>query len=136
MSLIGKIVGLLSIGGAIAESPMPRKLLSGMATVAGLTVVTGMMIGTLLVGSLYAGYRGLMYYGMTSESALVTVAGIAAVITIVLVSVTVRYVKSLFDMPRLMPDMQAGAGGIAGKAAGLADSFMDGLLTREVHTRG
>lgn len=131
---IGKILGLISIGGAIAESPLPRKLLSGMATVAGLTVVTGMMIGTLMVGALYAAYYALVDYGVSPESALVTVAGIATVITIILISVTVHYVKSLFEMPRLLPESQSSS--IAGKVTGIADSFVDGLLTREVHHRG
>lgn len=132
MSTIGKLLGVVSLGSAFTATPMYKKFLSGVAAVAGLTVISGMMIGTLLVGLLYATYRGFIYSGMNPQAALIVTAGIAGIVTIVLVAATISYLRSLFDVPKQL--MQAESP-VTTQVAGLANAFFDGLLTREIRVK-
>lgn len=132
MSVLGKVLGLISVGKAFSVTPMYKKFLSGVAAVAALTVISGMMIGTLLVGSLYAAYKGFLYSGMDPQAALIVTAGIAIIVTIVLIATTISYLRSLFDVPKRLLQAESP---MASQVGGLADAFFDGLLTREIRVK-
>ena len=132
MSMIGKILGAISLGGAFTATPMYKKFLSGVAAVAALTVISGMMVGMLLVGLLYAAYKGFIYGGMEPQASLIVTAGIAAIATIILIAMTVHYLRSLFDVPKRLLQAESP---MAAQVGGLADAFFDGLLTHEVRVK-
>ncbi|MBV8938606.1 MAG: hypothetical protein JO089_02040 [Alphaproteobacteria bacterium] len=131
MPSLGKLIGIVSMGKAFSTLPLLHRLLSGIVTLAILGVITAMMLGALLVGGMYLFYRMLLEHGLEQSAALLMVGGISVLVTLILAAVTAAYARRLMDLPRQI----AGHGGIASKFTGIADSFVEGLLTHKVERK-
>lgn len=130
--MIGKLLGIATVGSSLASVGLLHRLLSGIMTVVVLAVVTAFMICVLLAGGFYMGYICLIHYGLDPTVAGVTVGGIALVITIVLVAVTASQMQRLKDLSHpttFMPHLALPT------VSGLVDAFLDGLLTRHPPAR-
>ena len=135
LSTIGKIVGLITLGKGFTQTLMFRKFLSGVAAVVALTIITGMMVGSLMLVSIYGIYLALMNYGLEPTAAMFATVGIAVFITGLLIFFTLAHLRRLADVPKQLMQTESP---VAQRMSTLADSFVDGLLTREVpeiHTK-
>ena len=124
---ISNLIGLLTLGTSLKETPMFRQFLSGMAAVVTLTIVIGMMVGALLLGGLYGFYLTLIQHGLETGPAILTVIGTTIMVIVIMTMSTIAYLKRMFDIPRMLSD--TGSPMLA-RFNSLIDSFADGLLTR------
>ncbi|MEJ0063912.1 MAG: hypothetical protein WDO70_12180 [Alphaproteobacteria bacterium] len=136
LSGLGKLAGLIDLPGSSVDPKLVQELLAKLAIVIALIVISGLLVGVLLVGALYAGYSALLYYDMPQASAMAITGLSAALITAILVVVAIQQARRLSEMPSrimrrpsLLPSNDIGHGAIA-----VADAFIQGLLTRRVHT--
>lgn len=79
-----------------------QRLLSGIIVVAGLVMVTAMMISALLVGGLYVSYITLLHYGVGSDMAMMVVALSAVLIIVMLVILTLSCLHHLHQIPKTL----------------------------------
>lgn len=132
MSRIGKLLGLLTFGRMYAKTLIFQKFLSGIAAAVALTIVSGMMVGTLLIGGLYALYALLLHFGLPVFNAMFTTGAVAFGVTALLIAVTAQCLQKLLVIPK---DFIQAEAPLASRVSNVADAFVDGLLTREIKTR-
>ena len=101
---------------------MLARLFSGALTVAGLVIVSAILVGFLVIGAFIAGYQSLIYYGTEPPIAMLIVGGVAAVITAAVCYATWRRMHGLKKpKPSKRPSL-------VNQASELMDAFVDGLL--------
>lgn len=130
MSSLGWILQLASIGRTSVNHSALRQWMGDLVTVIAMTVVIGILIGALAVAALCGGYMILVAHGFTpiaaaSVMALVSVLAIVALVS----SINVRMSK-MVHLPRAIIQTQPS---IVTRASGVADAFLDGLMTRPFH---
>jgi hypothetical protein len=124
MAKYADLLGLLAFRNIGKQTQLIREFLNGLAVVIALTIISGMLVGALLVGGLYAFYHVLVSYNMQPGAALWLTAGIAVVLTALVVSLTLSAICRLGQLPKQI--MEASAP-IATKTNGIINSFLDGL---------
>ncbi len=124
------IIGLISAGRAFTETPMYHRLISGLVALAALVVVSSMVVGALLIGLFYWIYLAFMSHGLESTPALLATLGIGLLALTLLVLATLHYMRSAFDLTRLMGQPQFP---IVDKVGGVAHAFIDGVLGRATY---
>ncbi len=129
---LGSLLGLLTLTRPTINGPVFREFLSGVVAVVGLTVVTGMMGGTLLVCGMYMVLQAFIHNGMNADAALITTALITLVIFGVLVAITRNQLARLLDMPKSLVQHEYP---VPDQISTLAKSFMDGLAARRGQAR-
>lgn len=98
--MLGKLIGLATIGGTIASVGMLHRFLSGIASIVMLAIVSGFMLCALLTGGFYLGYLGLVRYGLDPAIAGSIIGVIALIITVMLVTLTYVRLNRLREMSR------------------------------------
>lgn len=126
---VAALLGTLSLSRSYADVPVIRKMLSGITMMIALTIVSGIMISALIVGGLYAAYLVQVYYGMQPVAAFVITGVLAVIITMIFVSATIMHSRNLAEMPKHLFKTESP---LTYRASGIANAFLDGLLTREV----
>ncbi len=121
-----RVLGLLTLGRALKEGPIIKKLISQITVVIALTALSAMMIGVLFVCALYGIYRAFLYAGVGNDPAIVYTILVAVIITTIIIACTVSAFKKLHKLAKKMND--AGSP-ITSKARNIAGSFIDGLMT-------
>jgi len=79
-----------------------QRLLSGIIVVAGLTIVTSIMVSAMLVGGFYAAYFALLHYGMQPQVAMIVIGTSAGLTIVILVILTLACLLHLRRMPRAL----------------------------------
>ena len=124
MSKLGTILGIISIGKAFTGTPVYKRLLSGVAVVICMTIVTGMLAGALLLTIFYGVYQAFLTYGLESTPAMVATAALALMTLVVLAISTINYLRDLMNVPHIVSEFQSP---LLSKATGIAQAFMEGL---------
>ncbi|HUY69356.1 MAG TPA: hypothetical protein VMV79_08655 [Alphaproteobacteria bacterium] len=126
MSYIGKLVDLTTVGGTVTGIALLQRLIPRLAIIVALTIISSMMIVALMMAGFYAVYAGLLSYGLTSGAAMAATGGIALLVTLLLVGVTVIRMRQIRDVRRALLNMP-----IVAEAVDLADAFVEGFLSRQ-----
>lgn len=69
MSLVDKILGLITAGSAVANASVSHRLASRLADILVLTLIGSFIGGALIVGVFVAIYFGLVHYGLNPYAA-------------------------------------------------------------------
>jgi len=96
--MIGKLIGLASIGSSLANLAMVQRFLEGLIGVIVLSIVGAAMTSMLLIAGLYGSYRGLTYYGLDHEAALVMIASVAVLLTAAVIGFTLARLRHLREI--------------------------------------
>jgi ABC-type Co2+ transport system permease subunit len=123
--MIGKLIGLATVGGALASASVLHRFLSGIAGVVMLAIISAFMLCALLTGAFYLAYVGLVYYGLNGISVAIILTGLALIITIALIAVTYQRLNKLRDIShRELPRTDT----YLLDAGDIAIAFLDGFL--------
>src|SRR5271170_8087971 len=97
-----KLLAIANLGQRAYGRWLFQRLLSGIIVVAGLTIVISIMLGAMLVGSLWAAYFALLYYGIGQLMAMMLTGALAMMIMASLVFLTLSCLHRLRQMPRTL----------------------------------
>jgi hypothetical protein len=125
--MIGKLLGVASVGSALASVGLMQRFLSGITKVVILAVVSAFMLCALLAGGFTMAYFCLVHYGLDQFAAGIAVGIVAFFITAALVTLTIVQLRQLRDLTQHilhpyridLPDI-----------GNVANAFIDGLLNR------
>ncbi len=119
-----KLIAIASLGQKAYSRWLFRRLLSGIIVVAGLTIVTSIMVSAMLIGGLYALYFLLSGYGAEPQAAMI-ITGIMAGLSIGMLAIlTLVGLQHLRQMPRALLKRSPFTSG----AMDTLDAFTDGLM--------
>lgn len=126
MSLIGKLIGMVLAGNALADStPLFHRLLSGVAVIVGLAIVSALLATALLFGVMYAGFEVLVQRGGQSPDAALLEIAIATVIILgICISQIVKLVEEFKTIPVQILELQSP---VTMRAQNVISAFMDGF---------
>jgi len=119
-----KLLAIASLGQRAYGRWLFQRLMSGIIVVTGLTIIISIMIGTMLVGGLYAGYSALLHYGIQPQVAMIIIGVSAILITITLVILTLSCLSRLRQMPRTLLKQSP----LTSCAMDALDAFSNGLM--------
>jgi hypothetical protein len=125
IAIVEKLVGVATIGGALANVALLQRFLTGIAHVVALSVISGLMVCLLLLGSFFGLYFGLTHYGLGSTVAALMIGAFAFLITSGIIGLTVLKLRQLQELPvhathAPMP--------VLAHLSSLAAAFIEGLL--------
>ncbi len=128
MSTIAKILGLMLAGRSVADStPMFGRLLSGIAAVVALAILSSILAGVLVVGMIYAAYAALVAHGLEPNAAMMIMAGVIIIMTGLMVNqlfVTIRRIKHIPAQVLVRKNP------LAERATKLGFAFVDGFMSQ------
>jgi len=128
MNLLSKLLALIVANQSFADnSRLIRTFFSNLAAVLGLLLALTMLTGTLIVGSLYAGYLALLAHGWTNYEALSLLGGSTALITLILAAILYYRIKRLRQIPRPLTRLYPP---IADRLVDVGHAFVDGLMQK------
>lgn len=130
LQMLTTIIGLVSAGRAFTETPMYHRLVSGVAVLVALVVVTAMVFGALLIGLFYAAFLAFMAYGLESTPALIATLALGLLTLGLMIAATLHYIRNTFDLKNLVTHSPFP---IASKVGGVANAFLDGIRGRPTH---
>ena len=113
------LVEISKIARLIAGNLLYRRFVSNMAVVMLLTVITGMLAGTLLLGGCYATYLALIRHGFEMDAAALIVGGIVALATLLSAILTLRFIRRLWNALLPLPANR--------RVRRIASAFVDGF---------
>ena len=126
MSVLGKIVGVMMAGKSLADTtPMISRLLSGIAAVVALAMLSAILGGVLLVGLLYVAYASLVAHGLEPQVAMIVMGTIILIITALLVSQLKTSIRQIKHIPSQMLVRQ---NPLAQRASKVGAAFIDGFM--------
>jgi uncharacterized membrane protein len=124
--MIGKLIGVATAGGTMASVVLLNRLLSNLAGLVALAVITACLCCVVLAGGFFAAYIALLHYGLEPMAAGVVVGALVLLITLVFILLTLAKVRHLKEMPD-----KSELPGIA-KINAMADAFVQGFLESPV----
>ena len=97
--MLGKLMGLATLGSGLANVRLLQRFLSGVATVIALTIVSAILVGMLLVSAFIGAFFLLTHLGLDPVAA-----GILVLVTVFIaigscVALTVIRIQELRDIP-------------------------------------
>lgn len=120
------LLAIITIIQEKSGKPLFAKLLSTIILMAGLLLVTAIMISATLIGGLMNAHMILLNSGTPTNVALLMIGGAALFIIIVLIAVIACLLRSL----RRTPQKLYGQSPLAVCLAGTLDAFIAGLMTK------
>jgi hypothetical protein len=120
------LLAIISIIQEKSGKPLFAKLLSKIILMAGLLLVTAIMISAMLIGGLINAQMILLNSGIAPHTASVIIGTAALFIIIVLIAVIVCLLRSL----RRVPQKLYGQSPLAVCLAGTLDAFIAGLMKK------
>jgi hypothetical protein len=125
MSHMEKLVAIASLGQKIYGRLLFQRLIAGAIMVAGLMIVVSILISAMLVGSFYAVYLSLLYYGTGQASAMMIIGVLIFMTTAMLIIILAARLRALRRMPQRMLKESS----LTSQAMGLLEAFSDGLTS-------
>ena len=95
MSVIAKLIGLATMGSTVSNAYLMKRLFSRIIIAVVLAVVTSLMVVLLVAAGLYGLYMGLVHFGCAPMDAMIMVCGLLLLITLVLISLTLKHMRCL-----------------------------------------
>lgn len=121
-----KLFALANLGQRTYGTWLLQRLLPAIVAIIGLTIITSIMISAMLVGSLYAAYIALLYYGTEPHTAMLMIGIAAAAIIALLVILTLSCIRRLRHMPLTLLK----GSHLSSNAAGVVSAFAHGLMAK------
>ena len=122
-----KLLGLFAVGRQIADQVLLRRFLSSLATLLILLVISGILLGSLIIGALYGAYLLLLIKGVAPFAAFLTVAGLLIFCAIVTLLLTLNHARRTMTVSRFFKHIEDA---VAERVMPVAEAFLDGLMTR------
>ncbi len=97
MSKIDGLVGISMIARLIAGNMLYRRVVTNVAAVVLMTVITGMLTGALLLGGCYAAYLALIRHGLEADAAALIIGSFMILATVICAIFTILFVRKLRD---------------------------------------
>src|SRR5690242_11676755 len=125
VAMISKLVGLASMGGTFANVKMLQKFLAGITGVIAWTVIGALMAGAVILFAFYGVYVGLVYAGMTSNAAVITIFFLLLLLTMFFAGMAVLKLQQLREMPYYV--VRHNMPPAVHRVGGVVNAFLDGL---------
>jgi len=119
------LIALATIAQNIYSRWIFRHLLYGMIAIAALTIITGVMVSAILIGIFYAAYQALLNLGVAPLSATLCTTGLATVVALLFIFITIVFLRRLREMPKRL--LQKKTPGVS-QAGDVIDAFFTGFL--------
>ncbi len=127
MSVITKIVGIMLAGRSVADTaPMFQRLLSGIAAVVALSILSSILAGVVMVGLIYAAFMGLVDHGLEPAAAMMILGAVIVVATAIMVNQIFVSIRKIKNIPSQVLTRQ---NPIAQRATKVGYAFIDGFLS-------
>ncbi|MBY0406849.1 MAG: hypothetical protein K2Q01_04100, partial [Rickettsiales bacterium] len=125
--VIGKLIGVLMAGRSLsASTPLVNRLLTGIAVIVGLAILSAILAGVLVVGMLYGAYAILVAHGLEQDMALIVVGALTLGLIAMLVRQLVLNIQEIKAIPTQIIGKQ---NRMAERASKVGAAFLDGLLS-------
>ena len=126
MPIMDKLLGLATVGSAVANTALFHRFTTSLTNILALTLIGSLMAGLLLIGAYIAIYFGLVHYGLDPIAAIITVA-VLLIITIatifLLIAVRLRQLREIshYSIHSNLPNLS--------KIPSIVEAFMEGLFS-------
>ena len=123
--MIGKLMGLASLGSGLANIRLLQRFLSGVATVIALTIVSAILVGMLVASTFIGIFFLLTHFGLDPTAAAILV--IVAVLLLIglLVNLTLLRIRELRDIPNNAFNFEVPS---VAKVVTVVESFIEGFI--------
>jgi MFS family permease len=121
MSAAEKTLVIAGIARSIYGRWRFKRLVAGSLLVMGLTIVSSVLAGAMLIGGFYAAYFTLLHYGWEQRFAILFTEILIALTTASFIALTVICLRRLRQTP------------MTTRASGVVDAFFEGLMTEDKH---
>lgn len=123
--MISNLLGVASVGSALASASIMHRFLSSMARIMVLAIVCAFMLCALMVGVFMVLYFGLVHYGFDPTSVAVALGTVAILLTIALAAATAHQIRRFRD--RSAYSLSRSSNGLP-DLGNIANAFLDGFL--------
>jgi len=97
--MLGKLLGLLSLGEALSKITIPSRLISILAVIFGLTIMGAIIAGALALFGLYECHAILVRHGLDADIAALFTGFIGLLILLLIAAGIVRKIKEIKVVP-------------------------------------
>ena len=123
--LVEKILLIAGLSKELFGNLVLERVIPGAITVAGLVLVTAMMMSAMMIGGLYVAYLSLLLYTDPHMAAFMTFM-LAFLLVVILILIIISILKYMRDMPKRILREKAP---FTSHIKETVDSFIDGLLS-------
>lgn len=95
---IKSILSLLALGSVMVDNPMPQRLVANALRVVALVIVSSMLVGGLVLAIVAYFYKLMLANGILELHAIGYIVGVIAVLSAILIAVTVNRSKYLLEV--------------------------------------
>lgn len=120
-----KLIALAAVAQNIYSRWLFRRLLSGMITIAILTIITSVMVSAMLIGGLYFIYKALLHLGMEPYLATLGITVIVIASVLLFMFIILVLLRRLREMPRRLLKRKALH---ISHANNVVNAFLDGFF--------
>jgi hypothetical protein len=125
VALLGKIAGFILLQRTMsASTSLLESLLAGLAAIAVLALVSALLFGAFILGSVYVGYQALLASGYTALQAALIAGG--AILCLLLAAITgiLFYIRKIRGIPKRLVMNEAP---VAGAVSHVVEAFVEGF---------
>jgi len=97
--MLGKILGIASIGEALMGISLTKKFVSGFILVLALTIVAAILAGALVIFGLYECHLALIHHGFDSDMAALMTGAAGLLVLLAIIAVIMRKLKLMRAIP-------------------------------------
>jgi hypothetical protein len=126
MSILTKMLGAAVLTRGISKTAHFQQLMQGLVKVLLLVIVTGVLIGALVVSGLYAAYLALIAHGLQTEAAFFAIFLLAMIVVCGMVLALLSQFNAIRSVPKQMFHVQAP---VVARVQDIAESFVAGIFT-------
>ena len=127
MPVLSKLIKIWAMGKAMSLNIPPlQNLLSGLATIAILIIISAVLTGAFIMGGLYFTYYELLLHGISPENAMQIMGAIIVLLIVLLLGWAWSCWKKLTQIQRNF--MRPGRRSLSDRVTRVTNSFLDGLF--------
>lgn len=130
IGVIAKYIGLFSIGKGFVDKAVFQRLLVGIAAVAGLSVIAGLLVGAIVLGLLGIQYYTMLQAGLSQTTAIIITAVVALLILALLIYKIVQLAKKISTYSSLLSQSTSPVSPITDAVSDVVSAFVSGLKDR------
>jgi len=117
---LDKIIGIAMLGRSVAEGALRQRVVPNLVTLGILAIATAVIASLLALALCYAGYMGLLYYGLTPEAAFYSITACLILALVACLYFMKRYIRKLHQSMYPLSPLTDGVSDIV-------DAFTDGF---------
>jgi predicted PurR-regulated permease PerM len=123
--MLGKIMGLASLGSSLANVRLLQRFLSGVASVIALTVVSAILVGLLLASAFVGMFFALEHFGLEPLVAGLLVIAMVLLVVGGCVGLALAKIRELRDLPNNSLNFEVPS---IAKFTSAVEAFIDGFV--------